>query len=150
MIKFMEDKNIYSKIRDIRQARGLTVNNLADKMGEDHQKVGRIERGKRSLTIDYLMKVSKALDTPIEDFLIHEKPNPTKAIKSSENSLDLLNEIIVAIEENNSLLTTPLDAKTKGKFVSKIYELALKFPEAQQRLFLESFFEGLLTIGCSR
>ena len=69
----MEEKSIYSKIRDIRQAKGLTVNHLAEKIGEDYQKVGRIERGQRSLTIDYLMKVSKALEIPVEDFFSQKK-----------------------------------------------------------------------------
>jgi transcriptional regulator with XRE-family HTH domain len=143
---FMEDKDIYSKIRDIRQARGLTVNTLAQKIGEDHQKVGRIERGKRSLTIDYLMKVSKALDTPLEEFFT--KSN--KEIDPPANSMDLLNEVIISVEETNSRLSTPLDPKSKGKLISKIYELTLKFPEAQQRLFLDSFLEGFLALGTSR
>lgn len=142
----MEDNNIYSKIRDIRQARGLTVNTLAQKMGEDHQKVGRIERGKRSLTIDYLMKVSKALDTPLEEFFTESN----KEADPPANSMDVLNEVIIAVEETNSRLTTPLDAKSKGKLISKIYELTLKFPEAQQRLFLDSFLEGFLALSASR
>jgi len=142
----MEDNNIYSKIRDIRQARGLTVNTLAQKMGEDHQKVGRIERGKRSLTIDYLMKVSKALDTPLEEFFTQSN----KEIDPLASSMDLLNEVIIAVEETNSRLPTPLDAKSKGKLISKLYELTLKFPEAQQRLFLDSFLEGFLALNTSR
>ena len=146
----MEKKDIYSKIRDIRQARGLSVNNLAEKIGEDHQKVGRIERGKRSLTIDYLVKISKALDTPLDFFLTNENPTKNEETNPKTNSLELLNEIIIFVEENNSRLASPLDAKSKGKFISKIYELALKFPEAQQRLFLESFFEGFFAVSDSR
>lgn len=134
----MEEKNIYSKIRDIRQSKGLTVNNLADKIGEDYQKVGRIERGQRSLTIDYLMKVSKALEIPVEDFFSENDSGYNKG-----NVLDLLNEVVIFVEENSSRLPFKLDAKSKGKFISKIYELALKFPSAQQRLFLKAFFEGL-------
>ncbi len=123
----MEEKNIYSKIRNIRQAKGITVNTLAEKIGEDHQKVGRIERGKRRLTIDYLLKVSKALDTPLEEFLSDKNPVTS----------DLLSEIITLVEEKE------LQTKNKGKFISKLYELATKFPRDQQQLFLESFFEGL-------
>lgn len=134
----MEEKNIYTKIRDIRQARGLTVNNLAEKIGEDHQKVGRIERGKRSLTIDYLLKVSKALETPVESFF--------EQAHSNEKHIDLLNEIVILVEEKQ----LPLDPKSKGKFVSKIYELALKFPKNEQKMFLDSFFEGLQAFGLSR
>lgn len=142
----MDDKNIYAKIRDIRQAKGLTVNRLAEKIGEDYQKVGRVERGKRRITIDYLMKVSKALDTPLEDFLSRDKSNKNQAAKQAANSLDLLNEIVILVEENSDL-PFPLDAKSKGRFVSKIYELALKFPEKEQRQFLNSFFEGLKSLN---
>lgn len=137
----MEENNIYTKIRDIRQAKGLTVNNLAEKIGEDHQKVGRIERGQRALTIDYLMKVSKALEIPVEDFFSQKNSGNNK-----DSALDLLNEIVIFVEENSSCLPFKLDAKSKGKFISKIYELALKFPEAQQCLFLKSFFEGLQSL----
>ena len=136
----MEEKSIYSKIRDIRQAKGLTVNNLADKIGEDYQKVGRIERGQRRLTIDYLMKVSKALEIPVEDFFSQKNQGAEK--EGGQAALDLLNEIVILIEEKSSQFPK-LDAKTKGKFISKLYELVLKFPAAQQRLFLTSFIEGI-------
>ena len=36
-------KNTYHKLRELQHPRGLTVNKLADKMGENQQKVGRIE-----------------------------------------------------------------------------------------------------------
>jgi len=139
----MEEKNIYTKIRNIRQAKKLTVNNLAEKMGEDHQKVGRIERGKRSLTIDYLVKISKALDTPIEEFLSVNENKNSIDVSQSTNSLDILHDIIILVEENIKNFPSPLEAKSKGKFISKIYELTLKFPAPLQPLFLTSFFEGM-------
>ncbi|MCE5319215.1 MAG: helix-turn-helix domain-containing protein [Parachlamydia sp.] len=139
----MEEKNIYAKIRNIRQAKKLTVNSLAEKMGEDHQKVGRIERGKRSLTIDYLVKISKALDTPIEEFLSVNENKNSIDVSQSTNSLDILHDIIILVEENIKIFPNLLDAKSKGKFISKIYELTLKFPASQQLLFLTSFFEGM-------
>lgn len=141
--RVMEEKSIYTKIRNIRQAKKLTVNSLAEKIGEDHQKVGRIERGKRSLTIDYLLKISKALDTPIEELLADKESKNSPDVSQSANSLDILNAIIIMVEEHIEHFPSPLDAKSKGKFISKIYELALKFPAAQQPLFLKSFFEGL-------
>ncbi|MBA2367519.1 MAG: helix-turn-helix transcriptional regulator [Candidatus Protochlamydia sp.] len=137
----MEEINIYSKIRDIRQAKGLTVNNLAEKIGEDYQKVGRIERGQRSLTIDYLMKFLNAFEIPIEDFFSKKDFGDDK--DSKQSTLDLLNEIVIWVEENSSHLPFKLDAKRKGKFISKIYELVIKFPTAQHHLFLESFIEGV-------
>ena len=136
----MEEKSIYSKIRGIRQAKGLTVNNLAEKIGEDYQKVGRIERGERSITLDYLMKVSKALDTPVEDFFSEKSID--KKLDQPTNNLELLNRIVVLVEENYANLPFELDARGKGKLISKLYELALKFPEKEQPLFVKSFFDS--------
>jgi transcriptional regulator with XRE-family HTH domain len=138
----MDEKDIYSKIREARRARGLTVNELAKNMGEDHQKVGRIERGKRSLTIDYLMKVSKALDTPLEKFISEDQGEKSNRTEPA----NVLNKIILLVEENNSRLAKPLDAKNKANLISKAYELALKFPPAQQQLFLDSFLEGFFSM----
>ena len=86
----MKQQDIYAKIRETRRARGLTVNELAEEIGENHQKVGRIERGKRSLTIDYLLKLSKALDTPLENFLNEENSDTYEASSASDSS-NLLN-----------------------------------------------------------
>ncbi len=140
----MDEKNIYSKLREVRRSRGLTVSKLAEKMREDHQKVGRIERGRRSLTLDYLMKVSKALDVRPESFL-EEKETDHK--EDPQNASLLLNDIVVLVEEKNSQLQPPLDAKQKGTLVSKLYEQASKFPAEQQRQFLESFLETFYAVN---
>ncbi|MDN3506020.1 MAG: helix-turn-helix transcriptional regulator [Simkaniaceae bacterium] len=137
----MSEQDIYEKIRSARRSRGLTVNELAQEIGEDHQKVGRIERGKRSLTIDYLLKVSKALDTPI-DTLINEEGDTN----SSQNSPDLLNEIVILVEEKNALAPTPLSARHKGKIISKTNEAASKLPPSLQKLFIESLLENLFQL----
>mgnify|MGYP002785402276 CR=1 FL=1 len=142
----MEEKTIYSKISEVRQAKGISVNTLAEKIGEDHQKVGRIERGQRSLTIDYLMKVSKALDTPLKDFVSDEPVCENNEPNEHAKTIDVLSEIVMLMEENHSHFSQNLDPKKKGKLISKIYEQALKFPENQQRLFLRSFFECLKII----
>ena len=70
------------------------------------------------------------------------KKNPDNNKASGSSALDLLNEIVIMVEENSSHLPK-MPAKTKGKFISKLYELVLKFPPAQQQLFLKSFIEGV-------
>ena len=89
------------------------------------------------------MKISKALDTPLEDFLFRENQKGKNGEKMPVNSLDLLNEIVILVEENKSYFPFTLDTKNKGKLITKLYELVLKFPESEQRLFLSSFFEGI-------
>lgn len=120
------EDNIYAKLKKIRERRGLTVDNLAKKMGENHQKVGRIERGARTLTVDYLMKVSKALDTPIETLLTKEALEPRQP--------KVLNEIVVLVEKTMPNIT----AEQKGGLISNIYQETLKFPETHQSLFTQA------------
>ena len=134
-----ENKNIYSKLRELRRARGLTVNTLAKKMGENYQKVGRIERGSRSLTVDYLMKVARALETPMETLLAEGKKEETQGKQASAPSSDILNTIIEFVEEYAAKVK--LSSKQKAKMISQIYQQASKFPVSEQALFLSSTFE---------
>lgn len=135
-------KDIYHKLRELRRSRGLTVYKLADKMGENHQKVSRIERGKRSLTIDYLAKVSKALETPMELLLEEERKEEPQNDKTISPLSDILNNLVVLVEEYCANCPE-LNAHHKAKMISKIYELTLKFPTETQMLFLTSLFESL-------
>lgn len=137
MEKTEDDRAINRKLRELRRARGLTVDTLAKKIGEDSQKVGRIERGTRSITLDYLVKVSNALETPLEAFLEKDKKSAGK--KSSISTAEILNNIVIRVEEYHQ--KSPLQAHKKALMISKIYELALKFPEADSKIFIDSLFE---------
>jgi transcriptional regulator with XRE-family HTH domain len=127
-----------SKLRKLRRARGLTVDNLAEKMGENSQKVGRVERGARSLTLDYLIKASKALETPLESFFESETAERREQSKSPSETL---NEIILLVEEFHQ--KCPLEAKKKAVIISTMYHLVQKFPEESRGLFLHSLIEFL-------
>lgn len=137
-----ENKNIFSKIRELRRARGLTVNTLAQKMGENYQKVGRIERGTRSLTVDYLMKVARALETPVETLLGEDKKGE-KGNALSAPSSDILNNVIELVEEYAAKVK--LSSKQKAKMIAQIYQQVLKFPVSEQSLFLSSTFELMVS-----
>lgn len=139
----MEEGNINIKLKELRRARGLTVNKLAEKMGENYQKVGRIERGKSNLTIDYLLKVSKALKTPLDaifsnDSVSESHPEPTP---------DLLNEIVLFVEKNQKNLIPNGDPQKKAMLITKIYQAYLSFPEKYQSNFIKSLFEILNIIS---
>jgi transcriptional regulator with XRE-family HTH domain len=140
-----ENKNIHTKLRELRRARGLTVNTLAEKMGENHQKVGRIERGRRSLTVDYLVKISKALGTPMESLFVEEEKEKKQSSKTSAPSHDILNSIIVLVEEYCN--HRQLSSQQKAKMISKLFELTLNIPPEHQNLFLDSLAETLKTIA---
>lgn len=58
-----------SKIAEIRIARGLTQQQLADRSGIYLSTLSRWECGHRSPTVANLMKIAIALDVSIEDLL---------------------------------------------------------------------------------
>ncbi len=128
-------ENISAKLRELRKNRGLTINMLAEKMGEDHQKVARVERGERVITLDYLKKFSQALHAPIESIIHGEKKEALKKEKPS-----FLREIVNFFEELNS---PSLKAKQKTDLIPKIYEQMLTFPENVQEKFLTALFDIL-------
>lgn len=143
-MKKEENAHFYKKLKEVRRSRGLTVNELAEIMGENHQKVGRVERGKSHLTVDYLLKISKALKTPVDAFL-QETPAEEKKPTSEEN-FTLLNQIILLIEENLTALIPSRDKSKKAKLISNLYGQAQNFPQESQETFLKTQVENLLLI----
>lgn len=57
---------IGTKIRKIREIRGLSQENVADYLGMSITGYGRIERNEVSINFDKLSKISEALKVPIE------------------------------------------------------------------------------------
>lgn len=133
-----KETNVPDKLKDLRRSRGLTVQEFAKEVGENHQKVGRIERGKTHPTLDYLLKISKTLDIPLETLLSDEKEKFTLTEKEDpENELSLLNQVVIFVEENTSLIQncTP---QRKGQLICKLYECLMSVPKNAQTQFLNS------------
>lgn len=57
------------KIRNIRKEKGLTIEELAQKIEVSQSMVSQIERGQANPSLDTLWKVSHVLGTPIFSFL---------------------------------------------------------------------------------
>lgn len=58
---------IGTRLKELREARKLTQQELADKAGIDIRVVGRIERGQVAVTVDTLEKVCKALEIGLSE-----------------------------------------------------------------------------------
>ena len=133
--------DVPDKLKDLRRSRGLTVQEFAKEVGENHQKVGRIERGKTHPTLGYLLKISKTLDIPLDNLLSDAKEKSTLTEKaSSENRLDemsLLNQIVIFVEESTSFIQNCSPQK-KGQLVCKLYECLMYVPKDAQNQFLNS------------
>lgn len=149
MKKNTQPRQILVNLRNIRKARGLSINNLAEKVGTDYQQIGRIERGQTQLTVDLLYKLSQVLDTPISNLLEESAPNinaETLPTDEKEKNLTLLiPEIFQELEnlcKRNNLAIAPADL---AQLSTIIYTYLLKINctdlNAHQQL-LKVFFQA--------
>ena len=58
-----------SKIRSIRQSKGLTIEQLAFEIGIEYTQLSRIERGRINTSIFQLFLISKALNTCFSEII---------------------------------------------------------------------------------
>ena len=51
-----------NRIRELRKAKGLTLQTLADRVQASNQHISHLETGRRRLTIDWIERLAKGLD----------------------------------------------------------------------------------------
>ncbi|MDB5282853.1 MAG: transcriptional regulator [Bacteroidota bacterium] len=66
-IKFLS--SLGSRIREIRKEKSITQTTLAELCEIEKANMSRIESGKTNVTVLTLLKISKALNTPVSDIL---------------------------------------------------------------------------------
>lgn len=60
---------IGKKIKQLREERNLTLEQLADMVGTDRQHIWNIEAGRKNITLDYLDKIAEALKVSQDQFI---------------------------------------------------------------------------------
>jgi len=60
--------NIGSKIKEIRESKGVTQTYILKIIGKSSGWLSQIESGDREIKVNDLSRVAKALETPIEQF----------------------------------------------------------------------------------
>ena len=58
------------KIKSIRQAKGMTLEEVANKVGKDRQSIHRLEKGDFNPSIIYLTEVGKGLGVDVKELLL--------------------------------------------------------------------------------
>ena len=86
-IYYMKSRKIYNRISILRQERGLTRKQLAEKIGVNFQTVGYLEREEYNPSLDLAFKISETFGLPVE--LIFS-PEPLKPL--SEEIIELKNK----------------------------------------------------------
>lgn len=79
-----------NRIRALRKARGLTLEQLGELVGTTNQQISMLENGKRRLTTDWIEKLAKALNVRPSE-IIEEPPQLTgeQALLSVADALGL-------------------------------------------------------------
>lgn len=97
-------QTVGARVRELRKARGWTLEQLAERAGKHYTYIGGVERGDRNVTLGVLHDVAKALDLPLQQ-LFRVSPHPLEAKLNA-----LADDILSAIERG---FRATIDAKGK-------------------------------------
>ena len=101
-----------NRVREFREARGLSQEQLGELLGTEPSTVSRLERGDRKLTEPWLRRLGKALDVPAGE-LLAEAGGKDGAKLDVESELKALEDLIAAlrlVRTNESATAALLDA----------------------------------------
>ncbi len=57
------------RLRDYRRERGLSMRELAERCGTSQQQIDRLEKGHRRITLEWLLKISLALECQLQQLI---------------------------------------------------------------------------------
>lgn len=63
-------KHVGTRIREIREDRGFTIEKLAHESGVDYTQISRIELGKINTSIYQIYLITKKLEVPMKDVFV--------------------------------------------------------------------------------
>jgi len=69
----MKARKIYNRISILREEKGISRKELAEKIGVNFQTVGYLERGEYNPSLDLAFRISEYFDMPI-DFIFSTEP----------------------------------------------------------------------------
>jgi transcriptional regulator with XRE-family HTH domain len=70
---------VNNRIKVIRVVRGLSLDELAERVGTTNQQISHLEGGKRRLTVDWLIRLSKALACHPWELVSDDLPKPLRS-----------------------------------------------------------------------
>ena len=100
-----ENCTVGPKLKEIRKAKGLTLNELADKTELSTAYLSNIERNQTSPTVNNLFKISKALGVEIVDIMTDTSVLPNRLVTRREERDNLFGNV------HSSILYESITAK---------------------------------------
>jgi transcriptional regulator with XRE-family HTH domain len=72
-------KELGSRVRELRKARGLTQEDLSERSGLHYTYIGGIERGERNPSLKSMKRVADALEVELDDLcIVHHRKGDTE------------------------------------------------------------------------
>ena len=99
--------DLSSKLKEARQKKNLSQNEVAEKLNISRQAVSRWETGKGSPDINTLPLLSKLYDISIDELLVHEVSISEKHSQDLKEGMSNLDETSPKTAETNNKLTNP-------------------------------------------
>ncbi|ODP27256.1 UDP-N-acetylglucosamine 1-carboxyvinyltransferase [Paenibacillus nuruki] len=87
-----------SKIREYRNLKGLSQDQLGELCGFHFSYIGGVERGERNITIENIAKISKALDIELSKLFEFNQETDENNLGEKQN---LLNELTILLENKS-------------------------------------------------
>lgn len=160
-------KNVYRKIKEIRELKGFKQDDLANHLGLVRSSYNKIENAKTALTIENLQKIADFLGVSVEEILfdkqssqdnsekdrrIRELERETELLSLKIKNLELKNqELVIILKGIGYSLQDVEDAKDRisdafGNLIAKALErspkVILKKGESETD-FLDEFDNGI-------
>jgi transcriptional regulator with XRE-family HTH domain len=105
-----------NRIKELRESRGLTLAQLADRVGTSHATIQRLESGKMRLNQDWIDKISAALSVQISEIFGDIVPaTPDGLPVLGEVQAGVWRETEIADEPKHGSLPIGLDPRYSGK-----------------------------------
>jgi transcriptional regulator with XRE-family HTH domain len=110
-------KEVGKRLRELRLQRGLTQQELAQKLATTQSNVSGLERGTRSLTVHQVVKLAEALRTTTDDLLrgIHAGKHRDNGASRDRRFLRRLEQIDALPKRKKQALLTTIDAYLTGE-----------------------------------
>jgi transcriptional regulator with XRE-family HTH domain len=111
----MKSQNFGEYLRNVRQAKGITIRELAEKTGLNHSAISRIERNERIPKATTIKKLALGVDEPYESLMekagyLTQHPESEDSSKHTENEYDYTKDPTLAPELRkllDALVTLP-------------------------------------------
>jgi len=95
-------KELGSRLRALRQSHGISQSQVARLLGVDQSHISNVERGVRGLTIQQVVKLSRALAVPTDEILNNgRRPPAVRSLRSGRmlRRLQRIEELPVAQQQ---------------------------------------------------